>query len=137
MKIILTNPQHQVSRSKKRFRVLISGRRFGKTYLCISEIMKYASQVNQNIWYCAPTFKMARDICWLPLKQILHEFNWVDDINESNLSIKIRNTGLLPPGATEEDARVPRHWPILAENRFCFVNLPRYDILKNVESPLL
>ena len=92
MKITLTKPQHKVSSSDKRFRVLISGRRFGKTYLCISEMMKYASQVNQNIWYCAPTFKMARDICWLPLKQILHEFNWVDDINESNLTIKIRKS---------------------------------------------
>ena len=92
MKITLTNPQHKVSSSDKRFRVLISGRRFGKTYLCISEMMKYASQVNQNIWYCAPTFKMARDICWLPLKQILHQFNWVDDINESNLTIKIRKS---------------------------------------------
>ena len=66
MKITLTKPQHKVSSSDKRFRVLISGRRFGKTYLCISEMMKYASQVNQNIWYCAPTFKMARDICSLP-----------------------------------------------------------------------
>ena len=92
MKITLTKPQHKVSSSDKRFRVLISGRRFGKTYLCISEMMKYASQVNQNIWYCAPTFKMARDICWLPLKQILHEFNWVDEINESNLTIKIRKS---------------------------------------------
>ena len=36
----LTKPQHQVSSSKKRFRALVSGRRFGKTYLCIAEIMK-------------------------------------------------------------------------------------------------
>ena len=54
MKISLTKSQHKVSQSNKRFRVLISGRRFGKTYLAITEMMKYASKPNQKIWYVAP-----------------------------------------------------------------------------------
>ena len=37
MKITLTKAQHKVSQSKARFRVLISGRRFGKTHLAITE----------------------------------------------------------------------------------------------------
>ena len=93
MKITLTKPQHRVSSSKKRFRVLVSGRRFGKTYLCITEMMKYACKVKQNIWYVAPTFKMAREIVWSKLKEILHSFNWIDTINESNLTITIKKTG--------------------------------------------
>ena len=92
MKIKLTKPQYEVSSSKKRFRVLISGRRFGKTYLCITEIMKYASQPNQQIWYVAPTFKMAKEICWSNLKEILNQFNWIEDINETTLTIRIRKT---------------------------------------------
>jgi len=39
MKITLTKPQLKVSSSKARFRVLISGRRFGKTYLAVTEMM--------------------------------------------------------------------------------------------------
>ena len=93
MKINLTKPQYQVSNSKKRFRVLVSGRRFGKTYLCITEMMKYATKVNKNIWYVAPTFKMAREIVWLKLKSMLSDFNWIDSINETNLSIKVKKTG--------------------------------------------
>jgi len=93
MKITLTNPQHKVSSSKKRFRVLVSGRRFGKTYLCITEMMKYASQVKKNIWYVAPTFKMAREIVWSKLKEMLYDFNWVQTVNESNLQITIKNSG--------------------------------------------
>ena len=93
MKINLTKPQYQVSSSNKRFRVLVSGRRFGKTYLCITEMMKFATKVNKNIWYVAPTFKMAREIVWLKLKQMLSDFNWIDSINETNLSIKIKKTG--------------------------------------------
>ena len=93
MKISLTKPQYQVSSSNKRFRVLVSGRRFGKTYLCITEMMKYATRVNKNIWYVAPTFKMAREIVWLKLKSMLSDFNWIDTINETNLSIKVKKTG--------------------------------------------
>ncbi len=93
MKITLTKPQHLISSSNKRFRVLVSGRRFGKTYLCITEMMKYATRVKKTIWYVAPTFKMAREIVWLKLKQMLSDFNWIETINETNLSIKIRNSG--------------------------------------------
>jgi hypothetical protein len=93
MKITLTKPQHKVSSSKKRFRVLVSGRRFGKTYLCITEMMKYASKVKQNIWYVAPTFKMAREIVWSQLKEMLYSFNWIENVNESNLTITIKKTG--------------------------------------------
>jgi hypothetical protein len=92
MKISLTKSQHKVSQSKKRFRVLISGRRFGKTYLCITEMMKYATKPMQNIWYVAPTFKMAKEICWSNLKIILNEFNWIEDINETNLTIRIKKS---------------------------------------------
>ena len=92
MKIKLTKPQYEVSSSDKRFRVLISGRRFGKTYLCITEMMKYASQPNQQIWYVAPTFKMAKEICWSNLKEMLNQFNWIEDINETTLTIRIRKT---------------------------------------------
>jgi len=92
MKISLTKPQHLISSSNKRFRVLISGRRFGKTYLAITEMMKFASQPNQRIWYVAPTFKMAKDICWASLKEVLNQFNWIEDINETTMTITIRKT---------------------------------------------
>ena len=92
MKINLTKPQYQVCSSNKRFRVLISGRRFGKTYLTIVEMMKQASQTNQKIWYVAPTLKMAKEICWSDLKQLLSQYNWIQDINETTLTITIRKT---------------------------------------------
>ena len=93
MKINLTKPQLDVFQSKHRFKVLVSGRRFGKTFLAISEIMKYASQINNKIWYVAPTYKQAKTICWSDLKELLAKFNWIDDINESDLHITIKKTG--------------------------------------------
>ena len=92
MKIQLTIPQYKISQSHKRFKVLISGRRFGKTYLAITEMMKYAALPNQRIWYVAPTLKMAKDICWSNLKEVLNQFNWIEDINETTLTITMRKS---------------------------------------------
>jgi hypothetical protein len=92
MKITLTKPQLKVSSSKARFRILISGRRFGKTYLAVTEMMKYACQPNRRIWYVAPTFKMAKEIVWGTLKEMLNQFNWIEDINETTMTITIRKT---------------------------------------------
>ena len=106
MKITLTKPQLKVSSSKARFRVLISGRRFGKTYLAVTEMMKYASKPNQRIWYVAPTFKMAKDICWSALKEMLNMFNWIEDINETTMTITIRqsNSTISLKGADNYDS---------------------------------
>jgi PBSX family phage terminase large subunit len=106
MKITLTKPQLKVSSSKARFRVLISGRRFGKTYLAVTEMMKYACQPNQRIWYVAPTFKMAKDICWSALKEMLNMFNWIEDINETTMTITIRqsNSTISLKGADNYDS---------------------------------
>ena len=106
MKITLTKAQHKVSQSKKRFRVLISGRRFGKTHLAITEMMKYAAKPLQNIWYIAPTFKMAKEICWSNLKTMLHSFNWIEDINETNLTVRIKksNSTISLKSADQPDA---------------------------------
>jgi PBSX family phage terminase large subunit len=106
MKITLTKPQLKVSSSQARFRVLISGRRFGKTYLAVTEMMKYASQPNRKVWYVAPTFKMAKDICWSALKEMLNQFNWIEDINETTMTITIRqsNSTISLKGADNYDS---------------------------------
>ena len=93
MKLNLTKRQLKVFKANQRFKVLVSGRRFGKTFLAICEIMKYASKTNQKIWYVAPTYKQAKTICWADLKGLLTKFNWIEDVNESDLHITIKQTG--------------------------------------------
>jgi len=56
-------------------------------------MMKYATQINKKIWYVAPTFKMAKEIVWSNLKDMLSQFNWIENINESNMTITIKKTG--------------------------------------------
>ena len=65
----LTEPQKKVINNPSRFRVLITGRRFGKTFLAINEIAKFASQPKKKVWYVAPSYRQAKAICWGVLKK--------------------------------------------------------------------
>ena len=91
----LTKPQKAVTNSKARFRVLITGRRFGKTYLAINEIAKYSSQPNKKVWYVAPTYRQAKAICWNVLKEKMLAHRWVKTINHSDLTITLRNNSTI------------------------------------------
>ena len=87
----LTKPQTEVIENKSRFRVLITGRRFGKTFLAINELAKFASQSNKKVWYVAPTYRQAKQICWNELKERLVDHRWVKNINNSDLTITLKN----------------------------------------------
>ena len=87
----LTEPQKKVISSDARFRVLITGRRFGKTYLAINEIAKFSSQPNKKVWYVAPSYRQAKAICWGVLKEKMISHKWVKTINHSDITITLRN----------------------------------------------
>jgi hypothetical protein len=87
----LTSPQKKVIKDDSRFRVLITGRRFGKTYLAINELAKFASQPNKKVWYVAPSYRQAKAICWGVLKEKMIQHKWVKSINHSDLTITLKN----------------------------------------------
>ena len=91
----LTEPQKEVINNKSRFRVLITGRRFGKTFLAINELAKFASQSKKKIWYVAPTYRQAKQICWNDLKERLIDHKWVKNINNSDLTITLKNNSTI------------------------------------------
>ena len=87
----LNSGQTEIVASPARFRVVIAGRRWGKTHLSIREIAKAARYPNRNVWYVAPTYRMCKQIVWDNLKYKLQDLNWVTKINESDLTILLRN----------------------------------------------
>jgi hypothetical protein len=55
-----------------RFKVMVCGRRFGKTQALKAEIIKQAfTEPNQVIWYVAPTYKQAKRLMWEDLKKVI------------------------------------------------------------------
>ena len=91
----LTNPQKNVINNEARFRVLVTGRRFGKTFLAINELAKFASKPNQRVWYVAPTYRQAKAICWNVLKEKMIYHKWVKNINHSDLTITLKNNSTI------------------------------------------
>lgn len=87
----LSQAQQQIADSTKRFRTAICGRRFGKTFLAIRELAKFARLPNQRCWYIAPTRGQGKGIVWELLKQRLGDLRWIAKTNESELSITLVN----------------------------------------------
>ena len=88
----LTSPQKQVTQSKARNRVLITGRRFGKTFIAIGELLNFAcKKPKQKVWYVAPTYRQAKQICWAKLKEVAIDNDLVSYINETDLTLRLHN----------------------------------------------
>ena len=63
--------QLQIFHSKKRFKVVAAGRRFGKSYLSAWLLLIKAIQSeSKDVFYVAPTFQQAKDIMWAMLKDL-------------------------------------------------------------------
>ena len=87
----LSDPQRQVADDQARFRVLVTGRRFGKTTLAIRELCYTARIPGRVCWYVAPSYRQAKQIAWVKLKKILQDLRWVSKINEAELTVSLKN----------------------------------------------
>ena len=101
----LSLAQETIANSDKRFRVVVAGRRFGKTHLSIRELCFHARKPNQEVWYVAPTYRQAKQIVWRKLKYKLQDLNWAKKINESELTISLKNGSVISlKGADNADS---------------------------------
>ncbi|REJ66057.1 MAG: terminase [Proteobacteria bacterium] len=101
----LTGPQREVWEADRRFKLLCSGRRFGKTYLCITRLICWAMEKPGSLcWYVTANYRMAKQIAWRQLKAMAPE-ELVVKRNESDLSIEFANGSLIAlRGADNEDS---------------------------------
>lgn len=118
MELFLHDKQLIVHTSRARFRVVVAGRRWGKTALSRTEMVtRAASKPKQKIWYVAPTFNMARQIMWDDLLEAIPS-SWIKKKNESRLSVKLRNGSVIElKGADRPDTLrgIGLHFAVLDE----------------------
>jgi hypothetical protein len=81
-----------------RFRDAVCGRRFGKTYLGVAEILRAARLAKEwqvpaddEIWYAAPTFRQARRVFWRRLKNALPTGWLAGRANETECSLPLKS----------------------------------------------
>lgn len=91
----LSPAQAKIVTDPHRFKVAICGRRFGKTHLAIREIAKAASKPNQEVYYVSPSYRMSKTIAWRKLKNRLQDLRWVQKVNESELTLTLKNGSVI------------------------------------------
>ncbi|MER9176325.1 phage terminase large subunit [Mesorhizobium sp. M0955] len=90
-KLFVHKGQKMVLHDRRRFRVIVAGRRWGKTQVARVALVKAAvAKNNQLVWYVAPTYAMARGILWDALKDSLPS-SFVRKINETRMTIHLVN----------------------------------------------
>src|SRR6202795_384428 len=90
----LQPPQFTVFTSDSRFRILVAGRRFGKTFLALVELCRAAWAPGRLAWYVGPSNKQAKRIAWKPLKQLTRPY-WRSKPNETDLRIELVSGGTI------------------------------------------
>jgi hypothetical protein len=89
----LTHAQTQVYTDPARFRVVIAGRRFGKSYLIMHEVIRAAqTRERANILIVGPSLKQTKQIFWRELKNAIPK-EMVEYSNETSLEIIIKHWG--------------------------------------------
>ena len=97
----LSPTQKEVAIDTHRYRILVCGRRWGKTTLAIREICRIAKEPNKDVYYLAPTYRMAKTIAWKRLKNKLTDLKWIKKINETELTLTLKNNSTISLKGTE------------------------------------
>ena len=102
--LTLHERQYEVYQSKARFRILVAGRRFGKTYLALVEMVLAALEGNKIVWYLGPNDGQAKRIAWDLLKEMTRHL-WKQPPNETDWWIKLScGSVLMVNGAFKPDS---------------------------------
>lgn len=95
--------QGQVFNDTARFKVLVAGRRFGKTILALTALIMSCKPKTRN-WYISPTYRQSEMIAWKMLKDMIPT-EAILKKDETRLEITLTNGAEIAlKGADNEDA---------------------------------
>ena len=101
----LHQKQMEVFQARSRFKVVVAGRRWGKTQLAKTSIIKYARIPKRLIWYVSPSYRMSKQIMWPELLAIIPRRWLAKPPNETSMSITLINgTRIELKGADNPDS---------------------------------
>ena len=104
MKWQINKTRKEILKDPHRFKVIVAGRRWGKTHLAIMWLLSPEVTENETRWYIAPTYRQGKMIAWPVLKRLFRHHSEAK-INESELSVTLTNGASVSiKGADNEDS---------------------------------
>lgn len=100
-----TEVMETIFRAKEKFKCVVAGRRFGKTYLGMMWLLGGVLKPGQRRWVLMPTYRQGKLVALPVLKQILRAYSDSVQINESDLTCKIAGAEIAIKG-TEDTSKL-------------------------------
>ena len=85
-----------------RFKVVVAGRRWGKSYLSLMWLLTKEIQPGERRWICGPTYRSLKSTTWPILRSLMRQHEGAV-INESDLSIKLPNDSEIALKGSEQE----------------------------------
>ncbi len=86
----VNNTRKQILNDPSRFKVIVAGRRWGKTVLSLMYLLKDSFQPGERRWYITPTYRQGKMIVFPILRQMFNGFVGAK-LNESEMSVMFEN----------------------------------------------
>jgi len=102
MKWKIDDTRRSILFDESRYKILVCGRRWGKTFFSLIWLMHDELKANERRWIIYPSYRQAKMVAWNLLKRV---FRGKDvKINESELSVELNNGAKIElKGADKED----------------------------------
>jgi|TARA_R110000824_G_C15194896_1_gene675162 hypothetical protein len=99
----VNNTRKKILNDDSRFKVIVAGRRWGKTILSLMYLLKDEFQPNERRWFITPTYRQGKMIVFPVLRQMFSSFVGAK-LNESDMSVVFENGAeLAVKGADNEN----------------------------------
>ena len=82
--------RQQILNDSSRFKVIVAGRRWGKTILSLMYLLKDEFKPNERRWFITPTYRQGKMIVFPVLRQMFSGFDNAK-LNESEMSVVFSN----------------------------------------------
>lgn len=135
--------QAEIIDSDARFKVVVCGRRWGKSVLGINECLKRVVSIpNATIWYIAPTYGQAKSIAWRFLLSRLQLFPKAMQqrfrIQENQLTVTFPNGSILAlKGVDNPDSLRGSGLDYVVLDEYAMDGYQRYPVWKEIIRPAL
>ena len=86
----VNNTRKEILNDDSRFKVIVAGRRWGKTILSLMYLLKDEFQPNERRWFLTPTYRQGKMIVFPILRQMFNSFDNAK-LNESEMSVIFNN----------------------------------------------